>query len=198
MASEAWVNDPKRLLFMLARYKFVAKMLAGTSGRVVEIGACDGWAARIVQQSVYQVTVTDADMDFIRSYNPIGKWDRPGQQWNPLNGPMTADKFDAAYALDVLEHIRHEDESVFMQNIVDSLTNDGVFIVGMPSLESQKHASEKSKQGHVNCKNGKELQALMRTWFRNAFLFSMNDEVLHTGFEPMSHYLLCVGSVPRR
>lgn len=198
MANEAWANDPKRLLFMLSRYKFVAKMLSGTSGRVVEIGACDGWAARIVQQSVYQVTVTDADMDFIRSYEPVGRWNRPAQQWDPLEGPTVVDKFDAAYALDVLEHIRPEDEAKFLRNVCASLSDDGILIVGMPSLESQKYASEQSKAGHVNCKGGKELQSLMRTWFRNAFLFSMNDEVLHTGFEPMSHYLFCVGSVPRR
>mgnify|MGYP007028595943 CR=1 FL=1 len=32
-------------------------------------------------------------------------------------------------------------------------------------------------------------------FFDNVFLFSMNDEVVHTGFTPMAHYLfaLCVG-----
>lgn len=198
MANEAWANDPKRLLFMLARYKFVAKMLSGTSGRVVEIGACDGWAARIVQQHVYQVVVTDADMEFVRSYDPAGRWQRPAQQWNPLEAVHPVDRFDAAYALDVLEHIPHEDEATFMKNVAESLTDDGIFIVGMPSIESQSHASEQSKAGHVNCKSGKSLQALMRSWFRNAFLFSMNDEVVHTGFAPMAHYLFCIGSVPRR
>lgn len=182
---------------MLARYKFVAKMLQGTAGRVVEIGACDGWAARIVQQHVYQVTVTDADGDFVRSYDPILKWQRPSQQWNPIEGPAVADKWDAAYALDVLEHVRHEDESAFMENVAQSLTDSGIFIVGMPSSESQMYASVQSKMGHVNCKQGHDLQKLMRTYYKNAFLFSMSDEVVHTGFSQMAHYLLCVGSCPR-
>ena len=34
----------------------------------------------------------------------------------------------------------------------------------------------------------------MEKFFRNVFMFSMNDEVLHTGFEKMSNYIfaLCV------
>jgi len=34
--------------------------------------------------------------------------------------------------------------------------------------------------------------------FYNVFLFSMNDEVVHTGFYPMSHYLLAMSCGLRR
>lgn len=30
----------------------------------------------------------------------------------------------------------------------------------------------------------------MQRYFHNVFMFSMNDEVVHTGFHPMAHYLL--------
>ena len=30
-------------------------------------------------------------------------------------------------------------------------------------------------------------------YFENSFLFSMNDEVVHTGFGPMAHYLIILG-----
>lgn len=65
-------------------------------------------------------------------------------------------------------------------------------IIGMPSHESQAYASPQSKAGHVNCKSGKDLKALMRHYFNQVFLFSMNDEVVHTGFYPMAHYLIAV------
>ena len=32
----------------------------------------------------------------------------------------------------------------------------------------------------------------MRRHFNNVYLFSMNDEVLHTGYKPMSHYLFAL------
>ena len=52
----------------------------------------------------------------------------------------------------------------------------------MPSLESQKYASKQSKEGHVNCKSGENLKKLLNKYFINNFVFSMNDEVVHTGF----------------
>ena len=79
--------------------------------------------------------------------------------------------------------------------ICQSLNTNGVFIAGMPSLESQKYASPQSKAGHVNCKSGLDFKKLLENHFHNVFLFSMNDEVVHTGFSPMAQYLLvlCAG-----
>ena len=139
MTNQVWLDDPKRLVFTLARYKFVAKMLAGRD-RVLEVGCGDGFGARIVRQEVGHLLATDYDPLFIR---------------------------DA----------------------------QGVLIVGMPSLESQAHASAASRAGHVNCKTGGALRSVMERHFHNVFMFSMNDEMVHAGFMPMDHYLfaLCVG-----
>ena len=102
--------------------------------------------------------------------------------------------FDGIFGLDVLEHIDPTEEHKFMKNICKSLKPIGVTIIGMPSLESQTYASKLSKEGHINCKTGDDLRDLMYQYFNTVFLFSMNDETLHTGFAPMSHYLLAVCS----
>jgi hypothetical protein len=62
----------------------------------------------------------------------------------------------------------------------------------MPSLESQIYASPQSKEGHINCKTGMSLKKTLEKHFKNVFLFSMNDEVIHTGYYPMAHYLLAL------
>lgn len=103
---------------------------------------------------------------------------------------------DAIYSLDVLEHIISDFESTFLTNVCLSLRNNGCAIVGMPSLESQTYASPASRDGHVNCKSGKDLQDLLRQYFEHVFLFSMNDEVVHTGFSKMAHYLLALCVIP--
>jgi len=48
MNSAVWHEYPKRLLFTLALYKFVAKMFSGKK-RVVEVGCGDGFCARVVR-----------------------------------------------------------------------------------------------------------------------------------------------------
>src|SRR6266581_8164808 len=64
MTSQGWDDDPKRLAFTLARYKFVARMLAGRK-HVLEVGCGDAFGTRIVQQSVGRLTAVDFDPLFI-------------------------------------------------------------------------------------------------------------------------------------
>ena len=195
MNSAVWHQDPKRLVFTLSRYKFVAMMLSGKN-KVTEIGCGDGFGARIVRQKVKHLTITDYDQYFIQKFNDIksDNWPISAFVHNILDGPFEK-LSDAIYSLDVLEHISVNNEDRFISNIINSLSDDGVVILGMPSLESQKYASPASKDGHVNCKTGKDLKSLCEKYFHNVFLFSMNDEIVHTSFEKMAHYLLvlCCG-----
>jgi len=114
-----------------------------------------------------------------------------------LTGPVPPGRFDAVYSLDVFEHIPAEREDQFIENVARSLTPNGAAIIGSPSLQSQAYASEGSKAGHVNCKDGRDYRRAMEHHFANVFLFSMNDEVVHTGFAPMAHYLLALCAGPR-
>lgn len=193
MTNQAWQDDPKHLLFTLSRYKFVAKMLAGRA-RVLEVGCADAWATRIVVQSVGKLTATDFDPVFVddvrKRMDP--KWRFDVAQHDLLAGPFPG-TYDAAYALDVIEHIEPKDELRFTGNVAQSLTPHGTLILGCPSLQSQAYASPPSKAGHVNCKTGETMRALLDRFFHNVFVFSMNDEVVHTGYYPMAHYIFGVG-----
>ncbi len=194
MANESWNRDPKRTLFTLARYKFVAHLLKGRKN-VLEVGCADAFGTRIVQQYVDSVTAVDFDPAFIEDVkdrmNPA--WELNAFVHDVLEGPVPG-KYDAAFALDVLEHIETKEEVAFIQNILRSLKAHGVLILGMPSLESQVHASPQSKAGHVNCKSGEDFRKLMERFFHTTFMFSMNDETVHTGFSKMAHYLFAVSS----
>ena len=194
MRNYDWQTDPRRFAFTFARYKFVSKMFQNYD-QVLEVGCGDAFATRLIQQTTKQVTVIDFDPTFIadiqRRQNPT--WPLTAIQHNILDEPLNK-LFDGIFGLDVLEHIDPTEEHKFMKNICKSLKPIGVTIIGMPSLESQTYASKLSKEGHINCKTGDDLRDLMYQYFNTVFLFSMNDETLHTGFAPMSHYLLAVCS----
>ncbi len=193
MTNQAWQDDPKHLLFTLSRYKFVAKMLAGR-GHVIEVGCADAWSTRIVVQSVKKLTATDFDPVFVADVKQRmdPKWPFEVTHHDLLTGPHPG-IYDAAYALDVIEHIRPEDEQVFTGNIVQSLQPHGALILGCPSLQSQDYASPQSKAGHVNCKTGDTMRDLLGRFFHNVFIFSMNDELVHTGYASMAHYVFGLG-----
>lgn len=181
-------EDPKLLLFVLARHKFVSKMFAGFSN-VLEIGCQEGFGSILLGQAVEKLHSVDFYVPYIESCKRrIANENVTFEDYDILDGPIKRD-FDGIFALDVLEHIEKKSEDLFMKNIHESLNDNGTLIIGMPSLESQVYASEASKIGHVNCKSGSELSKFCKKYFHNVYSFSMNDEVLHTGFYPMSHYL---------
>jgi len=192
MTNQVWHDDPRRLAFLLARYKFVSKMLSGKKS-VGELGCGDAFGARIVLQEVGEVVAYDFDPVFIDDIRQrqSKKWRLHAQFHDILEGPLP-NEHDGVYSLDVIEHISILEEDAYLSNLRRSLTKDGVLIIGTPSLESQEYASPPSKEGHVNCKTGSQLKLLLRNYFHNVFLFSMNDEVVHTGFYPMAHYLFAV------
>lgn len=194
MINQAWHEDPKRLTFTFARYKFAAKMLAGRA-RVLEVGCGDGFVSRVVAQEVGALTAVDFDPVFIEDLNrrQSDKWPIEARVHDILSEPVAPGGFDAAYSLDVMEHILPADEEAYLSNIAASLHDHGVFIAGMPSLESQEYASPPSKAGHVNCKTAPDLKAALERHFHNVFSFSMNDEVVHTGYHKMAHYIFAMG-----
>jgi hypothetical protein len=189
MTRSNWLADPKRIAFQAARYKFVGKMLAGRH-HVLELGCSDGWGARIVRQHVQALDATDAD--------PVAIFEARNAQMDTLPIRFTVldilkdvppRGYDAVYALDLLEHIAPEREAEFLLNV--RLTAP-IAIFGLPSLESQRYASDISRAGHVNCKSGEDLRATLERVWPNVFMFGMNDEVLHTGHFGMCHYLLAL------
>lgn len=193
------IGDPKRVGFLFARYKFVAKMLEGCD-QALEIGCQEGLGSMVVAKAVRRLVATDFYKPHIESCLSRMSGLASNIEFRGhdiIDGPMT-ESFEGAYSLDVIEHIDPSQEDRFMENVVGSLTEHGVFVLGTPSLESQRYASPASKAGHINCKSGEDWRAFCKRFFHNVFMFGMNDEVLHTGFLPMAHYIMALCVHPKR
>jgi 2-polyprenyl-3-methyl-5-hydroxy-6-metoxy-1,4-benzoquinol methylase len=187
------VNDPMRLTFVFSRYKFCARMLAGKR-RVLEVGCGDGIGTPIVAQTVGSVTGIDIDKQIIKSNKErLSPYKNISFRTADILDEVVPGKFDAVYSLDVIEHIPPQKTGKFLSNIVKCLTPQGVGIIGTPNITSAKYASPQSRQYHVNLLSYKKLYDYMTRYFHNCFMFSMNDEVVHTGFAPMAHYLFGLG-----
>lgn len=184
-------NDPKRLAFVLARYKFAAKM-ACRNRSVLELGCSEGIGTPILAE--YATSYTGIDMDapaiaaaqqnFAGDLRCFVKDDFLGKSYG---------SFETIISLDVIEHIHAEFEGQFFDTVRANLGDDGICIVGTPNVTSDQYASQASKLGHVNLYSHDRLAESMGKLFHNVFIFGMNDEVVHTGFAPMSHYLIAVG-----
>lgn len=183
-------NDPKRLGFVLARYKFAAKM--GSQGRtILELGCGEGIGAPILAEQAIRYTGVDLDDKAILTACENFKSDTFTFTDDDFMG-KTFGRFQTIVSLDVVEHIYPQHAQIYFETICNNLTDDGIAIIGTPNITAAPYASEASNLGHVNLFSQKRLKETLEQYFHNVFPFGMNDETLHTGFESMAHYIICV------
>lgn len=196
--SPSFESDPRHLVFTLSRYKFVAKMFDGFAS-VAEVGCGDGFGSTIVAQSVGQIDGYDIEQYALehRAQNKVLDAKMTFHQRDLLQEPLSGN-YNGIFSLDVIEHIDPKSEAQFLRNICTGLAPHGCLIIGTPNATAEPYASEPSKIGHVNWKSFASLRQSMQACFENVFMFGMNDEVVHTGYGPMCHYLFALGVAPKR
>lgn len=189
-------SDVKHLTFTLSRYKFASKLLIYKEDvELLELGCQEAIGALMFQQNINLKTYTGIDFD------------KRAIEWNRENlfsnmefiyadfldcAELGNRKFDAVVSLDVIEHIQPDMEDRYCEVICDKLKGEGTAIIGTPSIMLSPYACEASKIGHINLYDQKRLYELMSKYFHNVFVFNMNDEIVHTGFAPMSCYIFVV------
>jgi 2-polyprenyl-3-methyl-5-hydroxy-6-metoxy-1,4-benzoquinol methylase len=191
-------HSPRHLLFTLARYKFAARMLAPNRKlRVLEVGCSEGLGTAMLAEAGHRVTGIDGDGEAIAQATRVMA--RDGLDFVHANfiGQQLGE-FDAVVSLDVIEHIDPADEAAFMDTLVAHLTPQGMCVIGTPNDTATRYASPASQIGHINMFEAERLTELLQRHFVHVFQFGMNDEIVHTGFYPMCHYLMAVACMPRR
>jgi len=186
-----FLNDPKRLGFVLSRYKFAAKM-ACKNASILELGCSEGIGAPILAENAKSylgvdlddIAISDAQKNFNSSKFKFIYDDFMNKHYG---------KFDAVISLDVVEHIYSDHEKTYFDTIFNNLSENGICVVGTPNSTSSVYASEASMLGHVNLFSQQRLIEVMKNYFHQVFCFGINDEIVHTGFAPMAHYLICIG-----
>lgn len=195
--AQAYVNDPRMLSFIASRYKFASKMLA-EADVAIEIGCGDAFGAPIVAQSVKRLICTDIDEETLaQNRTRCSVFKNIEFHYHDFRASAYPERARSIYLVDVIEHIFPQEESRFMANLKKSLAPDGFVLIGTPNKSAEKYASQHSREGHVNLKTQLGLRDLISDYFENVFMFSMNDEVVHTGYGPMGHYVWGLGVTPR-
>lgn len=187
------LDDPKHMAFVLSRYKFVAKMFEGRKS-VLEVGCGDAFGAPIVAQAVGKLLGIDPEIRVIKSNRKrLDRIKNLTFEHGDICSNPPKGKFDAIYSVDVIEHLDKPLNKDFMENQCALLDKDGVCLIGTPNITANKFACHRSKVQHINLKSQSMLRRQMEKYFKNVFMFGMNDEVVHTGYAPMCHYIWGLG-----
>jgi 2-polyprenyl-3-methyl-5-hydroxy-6-metoxy-1,4-benzoquinol methylase len=190
-----FMHSPRKILHMMSYYKFAAKMI-GPEKKVLDVGCGEGLGTWLLAKECGRVTGVDLDREAI----DVAKknWDDKKTKFLYKDFlKMRTEKYDAAVSFDVVEHILPGNAAKFFGKIADSLSAEGIVVIGTPNITSAKYASKVTKLGHVNLYSGERLEAELKKHFKFVFMFGANDEVIHTGYLPMAHYLIALACQKR-
>ena len=179
----------------LARYKFAAKMMRGEGLSLLDLGCNEGTGLFLLSQECNFVDAVGIDFDgeaieWAREH--LGNEKLSFLQCDFIEDRITISPRDYVVSMDVIEHIPQKYETKFFEVITANLKSDGVAIIGTPNEMMVPYACEASRAGHVNNYNQERLYETAKAFFNNVFIFGMNDEVLNTGFDPMSCYIFAL------
>jgi 2-polyprenyl-3-methyl-5-hydroxy-6-metoxy-1,4-benzoquinol methylase len=187
-------SDPLMTSIKLARFKFVSRMLS-PSDRVLDLGCGSGYCSYFYSRFAEQVVGVDLFSDI-----PQARLKYPGENLRFISGDVldlpaevAAMVFDAVVSTDVIEHFSKEDGERIIANSHKLLSDRGMMIVGTPSKFSSAYRSAQSRAGHIHEYEPDELRDLCGRYFKRTLLFSMNDELVHTGFSKLAWFVFVLG-----
>jgi len=194
--AEDLLTDTKHFSFVLSRYKFASKMLKDCN-HIIEIGCGEGIGAlMLLNETNAKITAIDFDASQIQyAQNNILPHSNERVAFicqDLILAPYKRKKADGAACLDLIEHLHPEEEKKFFENYVSMLKDEAISIIGTPNKFAEQYGSKRSKEGHINLFTPERLKVTLDDYFTHTFLFSMNDEMVHTGYDKMAHYLIAL------
>ena len=191
--SYSLLHDPKHMSFVLSRYKFCAKMLEGMD-LVLEVGCGDAFGTPLVAQAVKRMIAIEPDRRHIKSNQArLKKIKNVEFRAMSICDDVPPEKFDGIFSIDVMEHLDRSLNQSFIGHQCACLKKDGVCIIGTPNVTANKYATPRSRVQHINLQSQASLKKMLSGRFQRVFMFGMNDEVVHTGYASMCHYIFGMG-----
>lgn len=187
-------NNPLMVAIKFARYKFIAKLLQ-KEDRVLEIGCNDGVSSNFFSQYCKSVDAIDLDDKAVKEASD----NFPHINFKCVNA-LTYNfekKYDVIIMLDFIEHFTKDDGEKLLEKYSQLLSNRGMIMVGTPSKYFEEYRAEHNKLHHLHEYYPEELEELMYKYFNRTMMFSMNDEVVHTGNLKLAWFIYSIGSYPR-
>lgn len=195
--SYQWNNSRRHLLFTATRYKFAMKMIGNLyepdEKDILDLGCSDGFGTYYVAEYASSVVGVDFDEEAVGYAIAHNQTPNISYKLDNFLGKKYGD-FDGIVSYDVLEHIYPENEEQYMDTVLKNLKDTGTFVVGTPSLETQQYSKENITGAHVNVYKGEDFYKMLKKYFYNVYLFTQNDEIIHTGHLRMANYLIAVCS----
>ena len=193
MGDQKWMlENPLMTTIKFSRFKFVSKLIS-KKDTLLDIGCGQGLSSIFFSDYCKYVYGVDLLSDFLNHDRKNIKFIK--KDIFNLKKNNFKHNIDLITLIDFIEHFNKSQGSLILNKCSKLLKKKGgTLIVGTPSVYSSKYRSKRSKIQHIHEYDGMELKDLCSKYFNRTFLFSMNDELVHTGFYKLAwfNFVICV------
>ncbi len=193
MGDQKWMlENPLMTTIKLSRFKFASKLIS-KKDTLLDIGCGQGLSSIFFSDYCKYVYGVDLLSDFLYHDRKNIKFIK--KNIFQLKKNNFKHKINLITLIDFIEHFNKSQGSLILNKCSNLLERKGgTLIVGTPSVYSSKYRSKRSRIQHIHEYDGMELKDLCSKYFNRTFLFSMNDELVHTGFYKLAwfNFVVCV------
>ena len=193
MGDQKWMlENPLMTTIKLSRFKFASKLIS-KKDTLLDIGCGQGLSSIFFSDYCKYVYGVDLLSDFLYHDRKNIKFIK--KNIFQLKKNNFKHKINLITLIDFIEHFNKSQGSLILNKCSNLLERKGgTLIVGTPSVYSSKYRSKRSRIQHIHEYDGMELKDLCSKYFNRTFLFSMNDELVHTGFYKLAwfNFVICV------
>jgi 2-polyprenyl-3-methyl-5-hydroxy-6-metoxy-1,4-benzoquinol methylase len=193
MGDQNWMlKNPLMTTIKLSRFKFASKLISKKDS-LLDIGCGQGLSSIFFSDYCKYVYGVDLLSDFLHHDRKNIKFIK--KNIFQLKKNNFKHKINLITLIDFIEHFNKSQGSLILSKCSKLLEKKGgTLIVGTPSVYSSEYRSKRSRIQHIHEYDGMELKDLCSKYFNRTFLFSMNDEVVHTGFYKLAwfNFVVCV------
>ena len=193
MGDQKWmIENPLMTTIKFSRFKFASKLIS-QNDTLLDIGCGQGLSSIFFSDYCKFVYGVDLLSDFLNHDRENIKFIK--KSIFNIHKKNFNRKINIITLIDFIEHFKKSDGALILSKCSKLLEKKGgTLIIGTPSVYSSKYRSKRSKKQHIHEYDGMELKNLCSQYFNRTFLFSMNDELVHTGFYKLAwfNFVICV------
>lgn len=185
-----FLKNPLMSGIKLARFKFVAKLLS-KEDTVLDLGCGNGYSSYFFSKFCKKVTGVDLYANIPAVSKKMAAENLTFIKADILSPPAIISNYGTTVvtAIDVIEHFHKKDGEKIVGIYSKILSAHGMMIIGTPNKFSEMYRSRQSKDIHFYEYRPDELKELCNKYFNRTILFSMNDELVHTGFYKLAWFI---------
>lgn len=174
--------------------KFIAKLLQ-QKDTLLELGCHDGVSSNFFSLFCKNVDAIDTNEKTIAeacsNFGHINFMHRDALEYVPDK------KYDVIVMLDFIEHFNENQGKLLIEKYARFISPAGMVIIGTPNRNFIKLRAKHNKEHHLHEYYPEELQNLLEHNFSRVMLFSMNDELVHTGNIELAWFIFAIALCPK-